>query len=84
MRFEETDFAQWISGEQGRAARVIVGVGMIGAGLAKGGSGGALLAVAGLVPLAAGALDLCLLGPIFGGPLEGQAIRDAGARRGQG
>jgi hypothetical protein len=31
--------------------------------------------VVGLVPLLAGAFDVCLLSPLFGGPLSGEAVR---------
>ena len=36
--------------------------------------------LAGVIPLAAGAFDLCLLSPLFGGPLSGAEVRavDAG------
>lgn len=80
MQFETTPFAQMISTDAGRAVRVVAGVAMIGAGLRRGDAGGAVLAVLGLVPLAAGALDLCVLSPIFGGPLAGAEIRAAGER----
>ena len=34
-----------------------------------------LLAVVGLVPLAAGALDICLFNVLFGQPLSGKTVR---------
>ena len=78
MKFENTAFAQFIASDAGRVLRVAAGLTLIGAGLAKGGSAGTTMALLGLAPLSAGALDLCLLAPLFGGPLEGSAIRAAG------
>ena len=78
MKFENTEFAQFIASDAGRALRVAAGLTLIGAGLAKGGSAGGTLALLGLAPLGAGMFDLCLLSPLFGGPLEGSAIRAAG------
>lgn len=81
MQFENTAFAQFISTGAGRALRVAAGLALITAGLRKRDRGGAALALVGLAPLAAGTLDLCLLAPLFGGPLDGSAIRAAGAGR---
>ena len=39
------------------------------------GGGWWALAVVGLVPLAAGALDVCLFNVLFGQPLSGKAVR---------
>jgi hypothetical protein len=47
--------------------RVVAGVAMIGSGVRMGGAQGALLGVAGAVPLAAEAMDVCVLGPLVGG-----------------
>ena len=78
MKFENTEFAQFIASDAGRALRVAAGLSLIGAGLATGGSAGGTLAILGLAPLGAGMFDLCLLSPLFGGPLEGSSIRAAG------
>lgn len=77
MRFEETDFAQFIVTDAGRALRIGAGLALIGAGLGKGGNTGALLTVAGLVPLGAGVFDICVLGPFFGASHRGSEIRAA-------
>lgn len=78
MRFAESAFAQFIASGAGRLLRVVVGLALIawGFSLRDTGAGLALMAV-GLVPLAAGAFDLCLLSPLLGGPLSGQKIRAA-------
>lgn len=77
MRFENTGFAQFIASDAGRALRVVTGLALIGAGANRGGGTGNGLMLLGLVPLAAGAFDLCLLSPLFGGPLAGSEIRAA-------
>jgi Protein of unknown function (DUF2892) len=51
---------------QGRAGRALAGVVLIAAGLVVGGTGGQALALAGLVPLAAGAAGDCLAAPVLG------------------
>ena len=38
-------------------------------------TGGLILAVVGVVPLAAGVFDFCVFAPLFGQPLSGPAIR---------
>jgi hypothetical protein len=50
---------------QGRAGRVLGGVVLIVAGVLAGGSGGLVLALVGLVPLAAGATGVCLAAPLL-------------------
>jgi hypothetical protein len=50
---------------------------MVLGGLASGSSRGAVVALAGLGPLMAGALDLFLLGPLFGQPIRGPDIRQS-------
>jgi hypothetical protein len=76
--FEETGFAQFIASPAGRILRIVAGGVMIGAGASHGGTGGTVLAIAGVAPLAAGVFDVCLLSPLFGGPLRGEDIRRAG------
>jgi Protein of unknown function (DUF2892) len=67
-------FAIFMASTAGRAVRVIAGVALIVVGGLLGGGWWAL-AVVGLVPLAAGALDVCLSNVLFGQPLSGKAIR---------
>ncbi|GAA3990920.1 DUF2892 domain-containing protein [Hymenobacter antarcticus] len=63
-----------IASPGGRAARVAIGTGLIGTGLALGRKGWALSAL-GLVPLAMGAFDWCLLAPLKGLPFDGPQLR---------
>ncbi len=53
----------------GRSLRAIAGIALVAIGLALGG-GWLVLAVVGLVPLAAGAFDFCLLAPLFHEPFH--------------
>jgi len=67
-------FSTFMASTAGRAVRVIAGVALIVVGGLLGGGWWAL-AVVGLIPLAAGALDVCLFNVLFGQPLRGKAIR---------
>lgn len=78
MRFEETEFAQFIVTDAGRALRIVAGLALIGVGLERGGTAGTTLVLAGLVPLGAGVFDICVLGPLFGASIEGDRIRAPG------
>jgi hypothetical protein len=69
-------FAQFMSSGLGRGLRIVAGIILIAVGLAVvGGIGGIVLAVVGLVPLLAGAFDVCLFAPLFGAPLKGADVR---------
>ena len=67
-------FSKFMAATAGRAVRVIAGVELIVVGRFLGGAWWAL-AVVGLVPLAAGVLDVCLFNVLFGQPLSGKAVR---------
>ncbi|MGO8863662.1 MAG: YgaP-like transmembrane domain [Acidimicrobiales bacterium] len=67
-------FSKFMASTAGRAVRAIAGVALIVVGALLGG-GWRALAVVGLVPLAAGALDVCLFNPLFGQPLSGKVVR---------
>ena len=61
----------FMSSSVGRLVRVVAGVALIVVGLALGG-GWLTLSVIGLIPLLAGALNVCLLAPLMGQPLKGR------------
>jgi hypothetical protein len=67
----------FMASRTGRWLRILAGAGMVVGGLATGSARGGVVALAGLAPLLAGALDLCLLGPLFGHPIRGTDIRKA-------
>lgn len=71
-------FAKFMAGTTGRALRVIAGIAIIAAGLlAIDGTAGYIVAVIGVVPVLAGALDFCLLAPLLGAPFKGEAVRNS-------
>lgn len=70
-------FAAFMAGPIGRLARVVVGLVLIAVGLATGGTGGIILAVVGLVPLAMGVMNRCLISPLIGAPWRGQDALNA-------
>jgi hypothetical protein len=60
----------------GRIVRIVAGIILIAAGLlAISGTAGIIVAVIGLVPLAAGIFDFCVFAPLFGLPFSGKQIR---------
>ena len=63
-----------IASPGGRAARIAIGTTLIGTGLALGRKGWGL-SVVGLLPLAMGAFDWCLLSPLQGLPFKGPELR---------
>jgi hypothetical protein len=54
---------------------MLTGAGMVVGGLAAGSFKGRWMALVGMVPLLAGAFDICLFGPLVGLPVSGEAIR---------
>jgi Inner membrane protein YgaP-like, transmembrane domain len=62
----------------GRGVRVVAGIALVLIGLlAVGGVAGVIIAIIGAVPLAAGALDVCVFAPLFGLPFGGNDLRHA-------
>jgi hypothetical protein len=71
-------FACFMARPAGRALRIAAGAVMVAAGWgAVGDTGGTVLAVAGLLPIAAGVFNFCGIAPLIGAPFWG---RDAHAR----
>jgi len=62
---------KFMSSRAGRIARVLAGLVIVIVGLALGG-GWLTLSVIGLIPMLAGALNVCILAPLMGQPLKGQ------------
>ncbi|HVA69758.1 MAG TPA: YgaP-like transmembrane domain [Acidimicrobiales bacterium] len=60
---------KFMSSRAGRLLRVVAGIALIAVGLLLGG-GWLTLSVIGLVPLIAGALNVCLLAPLMSQPLK--------------
>jgi hypothetical protein len=70
--FGRSRFAHFINSPAGRLARLVAGVSLVAWGYTQRGTGTGLVFVAvGLVPLAAGAFNLCLISALLGGPISG-------------
>lgn len=67
-------FAKFMASVPGRLVRVIAGGALITIGAVLGG-GWLVLSVIGVVPLIAGASDVCLFDPLFGQPFRGRDVR---------
>jgi len=67
--------ARFMASAAGRLIRVVVGVALIWIGLTMvKGTGGWVLAIIGLLPIAAGWLNFCLLGPLMSAPFWGKDL----------
>ena len=71
-------FFRFIASSTGRVVRAAAGAVLILVGLLLvRGTGGWILAIVGLVPLAAGLFDWCVFAPLFGLPFVGPSLRRA-------
>jgi len=69
-------FCTFMASAAGRITRVVAGIALVVLGLlVLKGTAGIVVAVVGLVPLAAGLLDFCVFAPLFGCPMSGPKIR---------
>ena len=69
-------FVSFMASPAGRITRIVAGIALIVWSLmGLTGTAGIILAVIGLVPLAAGVFDFCVFAPLFGAPLSGPKIR---------
>ena len=67
---------RFLASSTGRLVRAVVGLILIVVGIwVIGGIGGWIVAIIGLVPLAAGLLDRCVFAPLFGLPFSGPDLR---------
>ncbi len=77
MALARSPIGSFLASGAGRALRLVAGFVLIGLGLGVlGPPVGMVMAAVGLVPLTAGATDVCVLSALLGGPFRGQAIRD--------
>ena len=73
--FGQSGFAKFMGSPASRAARIVMGLGFIGAGFTmRGESVGVGLMVIGLAPLAAGVFNWCYISALLGGPLDGAKL----------
>jgi len=66
----------FLGSQPGRIVRIVAGLALIATGVLLGGAW-VVLAVVGLLPLAAGVFDFCVLGPLFRLPFIGARFRQA-------
>ena len=67
---------KFLASATGRWVRIIAGVVLIVLGLlVVKDTAGIVVAVIGVVPLAAGIFDFCVFAPLFGAPFSGKQIR---------
>jgi hypothetical protein len=77
-------FFRFIASPAGRVIRIVAGLALILIGLlALEGLAGWIVALVGLVPLAAGLFDWCVFAPLFGLPFVGPRLRQALQNAGQ-
>ncbi len=76
-RFNRSAFGRFLTSPSGRAFRMAAGAGflMIGYPFRAHWIGAALM-LYGLLPLSAGAFDLCFVSALLGGPITGKKIRE--------
>lgn len=65
-------FAKFMSEPIGRIVRGVFGFALILVGFVIGGTWGLVVGIIGLVPLAAGIFNFCLVGPLVGGYFSGE------------
>lgn len=70
------DFVAFIASPAARWLRVFVGLAIIIGGTQAATPAGNLLAFLGLIPLAAGSFDFCVLGKLLAGTYSGGKIRE--------
>jgi glutaminase len=69
-------FISFMASTAGRIVRAVAGAVLLYVGLQMmAGVGGIVVAVIGVVMIAAGVFDFCLFAPLFGNPLSGKQIR---------
>jgi hypothetical protein len=74
--FARSGFSRFMNSTAGRGTRIIIGLVMILWGYTNvGQSSGIIWMIVGVVFIVAGAFDLCLISPLFGGPVSGIKIR---------
>ena len=70
---DDMTFVRFMQSAIGRLLRIAAGALLMWYGLTQmAGTGGTVLAVVGVVPIAAGVFNFCLLGPLFGVSLTGR------------
>lgn len=72
-------FIRFMASPAGRILRIVAGGGIVAWGLlVTGGDTGKIIAGIGVLPILTGALNICVVGPLMGGPLNGNKARANG------
>jgi len=81
--FNRSSFSLFLNSRAGRIFRLVAGIAFIAVGITyRDNPLGVVSIVWGVVPLTAGAFDICYVSAMLGGPLSGAKIRDNYKRRG--
>ena len=80
-RVAPTPFGQFMASTAGRVTRGVVGIALIVAGLLVGGVGGWVRGGFGVVLLAAGLFDFCIITGLIDNIWSGRKVRARGSRR---
>ncbi len=74
--FNRTGFSRFLNGPAGRIFRLAAGAGFLAVGCVyRHHTLGVLSMVWSILPLSAGAFDICFISAVLGGPLSGSKIR---------
>ena len=74
--FNQSDFSKFLNSLPGRILRLVLGIGFLVVGyMYRDHSLGVISIVWGVLPLSAGAFDICYVSAALGGPLSGKKIR---------
>ena len=65
-------FIEFLISPAGRVLRIAAGLAIVLVGFIMQGTAGVVVSIVGLVPIVTGAMNLCLIGPLFGADLRGQ------------
>jgi hypothetical protein len=77
-RFNQSGFSRFINSPGGRAFRLVAGTGFLVVGFVyRHHPLGVVSMLWSVLPLSAGAFDLCFISALVGGPLSGAKIREA-------
>jgi hypothetical protein len=74
--FNQSGFSKFLNSLAGRILRLVVGIGFLVVGyIYRDHTLGVISMVWGVLPLSAGAFDICYVSAALGGPLSGKKIR---------
>jgi hypothetical protein len=74
--FNQSGFSKFLNSLEGRVLRLILGIGFLVVGyLYRDHALGVISMIWGVLPLSAGAFDICYVSAALGGPLSGNKIR---------